>query len=501
MNRFFFFGKAFKSSNFLATAFAAGAVSGLVGYHQQRFHCAKRKKQSLIQIKAELLIPGRGDPIKDGTVLIKGKTILYAGSSNSCNVRIDDYNVEQTIDAPVVMPGMWDCHVHFIGESDTPKGSLFDSLLKDHIATRSARCVAHAAKALDAGFTSVREVGGIGCHLAKLIDEKSIRGPTIYYAGQILSTTGGHGDEHEVPLECLAAAGEDRNIGYLCDGVPECLKAVRVQIRNGASLIKVCTSGGVMSKVDDPLHQQFSTEELNAIVQEAARSERAVAAHCHGKAGIKAALDAGCLTIEHGTYIDEENAKLMKEKNAILVPTRWIIESLLKIINKSNNDNLEESAEVNLEDYQVKKLRNIANTHMEGIKMAHKMGVKIALGTDMFISTGWGFHGEECHYLEKMGMSTLDIIEAATANGADTLGKQAPKSGILTAGYDADIILLDKNPLENISILGKARNVKMVFKGGEIVKNNMNECERGIRCNNNSNNGKVGKAFAFWDEA
>ena len=133
MKELFFFGKAFKSSKFLATAFAAGAVSGLVGYHQQRVHCANRKKHSLIQINAKLLIPGRGDPIKDGTVLINGKTILYAGSGDSCDVRIDDYNVEQIIDAPVVMPGMWDCHVHFIGDSDTPKGSLFDSLLKDHI--------------------------------------------------------------------------------------------------------------------------------------------------------------------------------------------------------------------------------------------------------------------------------------------------------------------------------------------------------------------------------
>ena len=91
-----------------------------------------------------------------------------------------------------------------------------------------------------------------------MVEEKAIRGPSIYYAGQILSTTGGHGDEHDVPLECVAAAGADRMIGYLCDGVPECLKAVRIQIRNGASLIKVCTSGGVMSKVDDPKHQQFS---------------------------------------------------------------------------------------------------------------------------------------------------------------------------------------------------------------------------------------------------
>ena len=487
---------------------AACTVVGGIGYNNNKynntaFQCEKKISNFKI-IKAELLIPGRGEPIENGTVIIKGKKIVYAGCNDAVNIKLDENEIQQIIEAPVVMPGMWDCHVHFIGESDTPSGSLFDSFLKEHVATRAARCVAHAAKALDAGFTSVREVGGIGCHLAKLIEDKSIRGPKIYYAGQILSTTGGHGDEHDIPMEVCAAAGPDRNIGYLCDGVPECLKAVRLQIRNGASHIKICTSGGVMSKVDDPLHQQFSPEELNAIVQEAARSERIVAAHCHGKAGIKAALDAGCKTIEHGTYLDEDMAILMKEKDAILVPTRWIIESLLKIINKNDNEDtdLGMSAENNLETYQIRKLKEIANTHMNGMRIAHKIGVKIALGTDMFISSGWGFHGEECHYLEKMGLTPLEVIEAATANGCETLGKQAPLSGIIKAGYDADILILNENPLKNVSILGNAKKIKMVLKGGEIVKNTMigKDSNDGSK-NDDDDIGKAGKAFAFWNRA
>ena len=150
--------------------------------------------------------------------------------------------------------------------------------------------------------------------------------------------------------------------------------------------------------------------------------------------------------------MDEELAKSMKSKGAILVPTRWIIESLLNMIHAHSDENLE--------DYQVLKLKEIADTHMEGMKLAYKMGVKIALGTDMFISTGWGFHGEECHYLEQIGMSPLEVIEAATANGPCTLGEKAPKSGILAAGYDADILILEENPLHNISILGNPKMLK-----------------------------------------
>ena len=160
-----------------------------------------------------------------------------------------------------------------------------------------------------------------------------------------------------------------------------------------------------MSKVDDPKHQQFSSAELNAIVQEAARSGCSVAAHCHGKAGIKAALDAGCKTIEHGTYLDEELATSMKSKGCD--PRSNAMDNRIFAEYDTCGDE-------NLEDYQVLKLKEIADTHMEGMKLAYKMGVKIALGTDMFISTGWGFHGEECHYLEQIGMSPLEVIEAAT---------------------------------------------------------------------------------------
>jgi imidazolonepropionase-like amidohydrolase len=215
-----------------------------------------------------------------------------------------------------------------------------------------------------------------------MIEEGAIRGPNIYYAGDILSTTGGHADHHDVDLEHLAAC--DAPIGHLCDGVPECIKAVRLQLRKGATVIKVCASGGVMSKLDDPQHQQFSDEELCAIVEEAGRSEVIVAAHCHGKKGIMAALRAGCHTIEHGSYLDEEAVALMLEKGAILVGTRWIIERLKGIIGDRKKG---DEPPPSLTQEQLNKVIDIYHDHKASMELAIKRGVPVALGTDMVSST------------------------------------------------------------------------------------------------------------------
>ena len=163
-------------------------------------------------------------------------------------------------------------------------------------------------------------------------------------------------------------------IGMLrqCDGVPECLRAVRLQLHDGARLIKVCASGGVMSQIDDPIHQQFSRNELRAIVEEAGQAERIVAAHCHGKPGIMAALEAGVHTIEHGTYLDDECAQAMRECDALLVPTRLIVEEFLSY-----------GAAAGLPDYAQRKLLEVADRHAEAIGIAHQRGVRIAAGTDV----------------------------------------------------------------------------------------------------------------------
>jgi imidazolonepropionase-like amidohydrolase len=407
------------------------------------------------RIEANTLIPGTGTPIENGCVITEGGAITYAGPSQDAPP-----SPEATVTrVPVVMPGMWDAHAHFTG---LPTPDL-DTLVRISPELRAIRSVRDARAALMAGFTSIREAGGDGIHLARAVEEGSIIGPSIYAAGSILSMTGGHGDLHSYPLAWLT--GEDNGMLELCDGVPECLKATRKQLRRNAKVIKVCASGGVLSEIDHPIHQQFSLEELKAIVEEAARADRVVMAHCHGKPGIKAALDAGAATIEHGTHLDEETAAQMKDQGAILVPTRFIVERLLA-----------GGRQAGAAEYAMRKLEAMADRHLQAMTLAHEAGVTIALGTDMATSgptsaVPWGANGEEVIYLTRAGMSPSDVITAATFNGPKTLGPQAPKSGLLAERYDADIIAVASNPLDDVTVLAHPTNITHVWKAGTLVKN------------------------------
>ncbi|MGH8974754.1 MAG: metal-dependent hydrolase family protein [Acidimicrobiia bacterium] len=407
----------------------------------------------MLRIDAALLIPGRGDPLPDGTVVADGDTIVYAGPAAAAPSA-----PPPGLRVPVVMPGMWDCHGHFLG---VRRASL-EAIAHDPVAVAAARVTADARLALDAGFTSVREPGGLGVHLARVIDEGIVPGPHVYSSGAIISTTGGHADIHALPQHWVGDVAHEHRGLWQCDGVPECLKAVRTQLRLGARLIKVCTSGGVTSELDHPLHQQFSDEELRAIVDEAGRAERVVAAHCHGKAGIMAALRAGVRTIEHGSYLDEEAVAAMLETGAILVPTRYVVERLLAM-----KDDLPE--------YVERKVRALAEHHHESLELAIRSGVPVVLGTDAFTSgpdtaAPWGRNGEELTHLVAAGLSPLQAITAATADAPLTLGPQAPRSGLLAEGYDADVIALAADPLVDITVLADPGNVTHVWKGGVPMK-------------------------------
>ncbi|PYH97526.1 hypothetical protein BO71DRAFT_438783 [Aspergillus ellipticus CBS 707.79] len=406
-------------------------------------------------INADLLIPGRGTPISHGAVVWQTSTILYVGSQSDVP---SEYRNAVTTHVPVVMPGMWDCHIHFLGAT----AATMDAIVNTPQALAGARSVPDLYATIMAGFTSVREVGGYGCELAKVVDEGRIPGPTIYGAHSAITMTAGHGDVHGVNLEGLRDLCTHGLPLTIADGVPECLLAVRKQLRHGARVIKVCASGGVVSAIDDPQHQEFSFEELKAIVDEAARAKRVVAAHCHGKAGIMNALRAGCRTIEHGSFLDEEAIELMIEKGAMLVATRSVIESGLAM-----RDLFSPSS------YQ--KLLEVADAHKSAYQLAVKRGVSIALGTDQFISSdnpamGYGRNGKELVYAVAAGMTPLAAIEAATANGPLTLGEQAPRSGQLKEGFDADIIALVSNPLENITVVSDAKNVTHVWRAGKSIK-------------------------------
>ncbi len=398
-------------------------------------------------IIANVLIPGRGEPIENGTVVMHDGVIDYAGPTANAPARQAN---DKLIEVPAVMPGLWDCHSHFVGMPIPNLGTLGSS---DPVAC-AVRSVADIGLMLDAGITSAREVGGMGLSIAPTIEDGSVSGPWTYAAGRILSTTGGHADIHELPLEVVHDIGCRFGFSILCDGVPEVLKAVRINLRKNARLIKVCASGGVMSEVDHPQHQQFSDEELSAIVEEAARAERIVAAHCHGKAGIMAALRAGCHTIEHGSWLDEEAADIMVDQGAMFVPTRFVVESLLGQLDM-------------LQPYAQEKGKMVSAAHKDAMAIAIEKGVRIATGCDIFVSGQmYGENSREIEHLIAAGMTDLQAIEAATANGPETLGPQAPKSGQLRAGYDADVIALDANPLDDRSVWGHADRITHVWQRG-----------------------------------
>lgn len=421
------------------------------------------KKTVYTVIKAGLLIPGDGEPVKSAVLVIENKLIAWVGSEHDVPSKYTDA-AHRTFSIPFVMPGLWDVHTHFGGEAPVLDEIDASNDPQEHPAVAGARLTKGCWEALQRGYTSLRDVAGYGCELARAIDDGSIIGPNVYSSGACLSQTGGHGDLFNVPagdvhlnmgLSSVQSGHWGSTQGLVVDGIDECRRAVRLQIRRGAKCIKIFASGGVLSLDDNPLYAQFSPEELEVIVQEAGRQQRVVAAHVHGKPGIMAAVKAGVTTVEHVSFADEECIKLIKEKDTVYVATRTIVDLLLQGGGKG------------LTKYQWEKLKLCGSNHLDAYRAAIKAGVRIALGTD----TGPGFNmAMELDYAVKAGMTPLEAIKAATANGPLSVGAMAPKTGQLKPGYEADVLGLLHNPVEDVKTLQDKKNIGWVWKGGRLFK-------------------------------
>ncbi|KAL2674269.1 hypothetical protein Neosp_012720 [[Neocosmospora] mangrovei] len=416
-------------------------------------------------IFAYCLIPGRGEPIFNAAVGISVDTrsITFVGPQSelpSSLVSLPRVSVQY------LLPGLWDCHTHFIGTVNVD----FPDMILTHPAMLGAAITRGLHQTLMAGFTSVRDVGSYATEVAPLVESGIILGPNIFGAGAAIGITGGSCDACTLPSDYVysrqGTSGSNPWPGVsalvLADGVDECRKAVRQQIRRGARCIKVVATGGVLSTQDDPKYRQYSDAELAALVDEATLQGRSVAIHAHGKDGIMAAVRAGAHTIEHGSYIDDEAAELMAEKGVTLVATRHVVEAGLKNLDKLNPPT-------------AKKMVNIAESHLRAYQTAVRKGVKIALGTDTAGSdpgadTAHGKNGHEVAYAVKAGLTPLQAIEAGTINSAETLGALAPKKGLIQKGWDADLIALEENPLDNIHLFNSPENIRYVWKGGLLVK-------------------------------
>ncbi|KAI1098813.1 amidohydrolase [Jackrogersella minutella] len=423
------------------------------------------RKRIFTIITADLLIPGDGEPLKNAALVVENKLIAWVGAQADVPSEYADVP-HRSYSVPYLMPGLWDCHVHFSGESESEDAGSdsFLAFISEHPAAAGARLTRGCWEAVQRGYTSLRDVAGFGCEVARAIDDGTIVGPNVYSAGACLSQTAGHGDVFSLPAGDVllnlgvgnASAGQfGAGMSAVVDGVDECRRAVRLQIRRGARCVKVLASGGVMSRDDNPLYAQFSPEELRCIVAEAARQNRAVAAHVHGKPGIMAAVEAGVTTVEHVSFADQECVDLIKEKGTVWIATRTIVDMLLQSGGKG------------LSRQQWEKAQLCGENHLAAYRLAIDAGIPIALGTD----TSPGFNmAVELDYAVQAGLSNLEAIKAATANGPLSVGGQAPKTGQLKVGYEADVLGLLQNPVDDVKVLQEKTNIGWVWKGGKILK-------------------------------
>ena len=390
--------------------------------------------------------------VKTGTMLsgqaivIEGDKIVSVGPAADAKLS----PATQTIDLPnaTVLPGLIDAHTHLTFD---PANLGYEGLGISYprealIGARNARVT------LEAGFTTVRNVGAGGYSdvaLRDAINAGDVPGPRMLVSGPAMGITGGHCDDN-----LLAPQFHATELG-VADGVDAVRHKVRENIKYGADLIKICATGGVMSKGDDPNASQYTREEMKAIVEEAHRLGRKVAAHAHGAEGVSWASDAGVDSIEHGHLMDDSSIATLKKNGTYIVPTLYLMDW--------NRENL---GKRNAPDYVVRKMQAVSAVGQDTLKKAFAAGVKVAFGTDAAVYPH-GLNAHEFAVYVRLGMSPLQAIQTATIHGADLLGWSS-KIGTLEAGKWADLIAVEGDPLKDVTTL---QQVKFVMKGGEVVKN------------------------------
>ena len=403
-------------------------------------------------IRAGTLIDGTGAaPIRNAVIVIQEGRITAVGA----NLQVPSGATVIDLSAATVLPGFIDAHVHLashtIGDGDWQHAGLTE--MPSQLALLGA---AHAQQTLEAGFTTVRVVGTgnfSDIALRNAINAGWIPGPRIVAAGISFGIRGGHcdGTNGLQPFALDHEAGVEEGVA---DGVEEVRNAVRYAVKYGADVIKICATGGVLSLTDSVGVQQYTEEEMRAIVETATQLDRRVAAHAHGTAGIKAAVRAGVTSIEHGSILDAEAVALMKQKGTWLVPTLlagFTVESL--------------ATARRLPPPIAAKALAIAPRMHNSFKLAVDGGVKIALGTDAGVSRHGG-NAREFALMVRYGMTPMQAIVAGTSGGATLLGLER-EIGTIAVGKRADLVAVQGNPLDSIQVL---QSVSFVMKDGRVFK-------------------------------
>lgn len=401
-------------------------------------------------VDADAVITGRAaEPITDGRVVV------------DADGRLTAVGTQESVDAPdgaaherhrVLLPGLVDAHLHLQGIREMDPTTW----VTDSSELGTARATADLRDLLSAGFTAVRDLGSTtGLGLRDAVAEGAVPGPRVFTSAQSISQTGGHGDVHYLPYEWVRDS--DQTIGTLADGVAECRREARKRIRDGVDVLKIMTTGGVLSEKDAPHQSQFTDAEIAAFVEEAHRVDIPVASHAQGAAGVKAALRNGVDTVEHGFYLDDECLDLFAETGAVFVPTLAIMHRIL-----------EAGADHGVPDYGLAKAREASEAHFDSVERAYEAGVPIATGTD-FIGPELIPHGENALELEllvdRVGMAEHEVLQSATRVAAQTV--PADDIGTLAVGNRGDLLALERDPLADISAV---RDVDRVYRDGEPVE-------------------------------
>ncbi len=357
------------------------------------------------------------------------------------------------IEDGTIMPGLIEQHCH-IGNSGKPSSLAFYCT---NPYEETVYMLEELEELLNAGYTSIRDVGGTANFLKKAWKMGKVKGPRIFASGRLISDTGGHGDElQSFPLE-FSKTGLSGVL--IVDGVEECRKGARLMFRDKADFLKICTTGGVMSEGDQPGHANFTVEEIRTFVEEAELKGTYVATHAEGTKGIYQALVGGVKSIEHGTFLDDRCIELMEKSGAWLVPTLSTMYLLTK-----NKDKLV--------PWTREKVDGIYEQHCSAARKAYEAGIKIGTGTDFIYDRSmmpYGKNAMELELLTEIGMSPMEALMAATKTGAEII-LRGEELGTVEEGKLADLIIIKGNPLEDITLLQEAGNIPVVLQEGKIVK-------------------------------
>jgi imidazolonepropionase-like amidohydrolase len=406
---------------------------------------AKPAPPHVVAVRAGRLLDGSGGaPLRDAVVLIENDRVKAVGSGLAIPAGAEVIDLSHA----TVLPGLIDCHTHVTSQSS----NYYEDLFRRSAIDRAVVAHVYARRTLEAGFTTIRDVGSeeyIDVALRNAIERGDVIGPRMQVATMAIGATGGHGD-----LNGFSPYLHIGGFSGIADGVDEIRKLVRTEVKNGADLIKVLATAGVLSEEGSVGAPQYSQEELNALVEEAHQWGRKVAAHAHGAEGIKRAARAGVSSIEHGGMIDEEGVRLLVEHGTFLVPDIYTDEYILA-----------EADHIGLPQKMVDKEKELRKNQLTNWKRAIAAGVKLAFGTDAGVYPH-GQNAHQFHSLLALGLTPAQTIAMATTNAAELLG-WSDRVGAIKPGYYADLIAVDGDPLTDVRELER---VTFVMKGGVVYK-------------------------------